>query len=253
MEQLDRIRARAALYHLLALLVDHPVADLHEGLVNGEFQSAVRGQQHTLGLQAAQLSRLTGSFQDYEADYISWFEVGARVKPRCSLQASAHMDAVETDERAEGTGQRTALFQVLLRFYHHFGMRITENAEERVLPDHLSCELEMMSFLCFREAEALLSKGDSASYLRAQHDFLQRHLVIWAPRLLGEMKALPLQTENERFIYAAVRLLVELINNHLEESSLSFPQDLCTEAQALQIKDGPLSPLMKPSSPRTAV
>lgn len=251
MKSLDRIRARAALYHLLALLVDHPVPELYEGLVNGDFQNAVRNQQNLLGLQVAQLSRLTGSFQEYEADYISWFEVGARVKPRFSLQASAYMDAVETDERAEGTGQRTALFQVLLRFYHHFGMRITENAEERVLPDHLSCELEIMSFLCFREAEALLSKGGSVSYLRAQHDFLERHLAIWVPRLQGEIEASSLRTENERFIYAAVRQLGELINSHLAESEKSLRQDDGVNAQVLHIHESPISKLVKATASRT--
>lgn len=253
MAKLDVIRARAALYHLLSLLLDHPVAELHHGLVSGELLSVLREHQNLLGLEQFHLPSLTTSYEEYEADYIAWFEVGERGKPRCSLQASAYIDAVETDERAEGSGQRTALFQVLLRFYHHFGLRITEHSAERVLPDHLSCELEMMSFLCFREAEAKASGGDYVSYLRAQHDFLQRHLGIWVPRLSQEMQSLPRRTKNEEVFYSAIGLLSELINLHLEQTSDSFKPSQSDNTQVLHIQDDPISKPSKSTLSRTAL
>lgn len=65
------------------------------------------------------------------------------------------------------------------RFYVRCGLMVAK--EGRVPDDHLSYELELMSFLCRKEAEACLSE-DLRSAIRVQtlqFDFLESHLGIW--------------------------------------------------------------------------
>jgi DMSO reductase family type II enzyme chaperone len=84
-------------------------------------------------------------------------------KGACSLYESAHI-----------TWDQTALFEDLVRAYDHFGLRRKDIAE---LPDHISVELEFLHFLTYLEHQ---NAGDAevlASLHRAQHDFLERHIV----------------------------------------------------------------------------
>jgi DMSO reductase family type II enzyme chaperone len=78
------------------------------------------------------------------------------------------------------------------RFYHHFGLSL--GGESRELPDHITTELEFMHFLTFREVAALENGQDRGPYVRAERDFLQRHLKRWLPRvrpLAEKQKAAP--------------------------------------------------------------
>jgi TorA maturation chaperone TorD len=49
------------------------------------------------------------------------------------------------------------------------------------MPDHVTVELEFMHYLAHQEAQARETGGDEESYLRAQRDFLERHLHGWWP------------------------------------------------------------------------
>jgi DMSO reductase family type II enzyme chaperone len=78
------------------------------------------------------------------------------------------------------------------RFYHHFGLSL--GGESRELPDHITTELEFMHFLTFQEVSALQKGQDRRPFLRAQRDFLQRHLARWVPQvaaLVETQKAAP--------------------------------------------------------------
>ncbi len=68
-----------------------------------------------------------------------------------------------------------------MRFYNYFGLRITPG----LMPDHVTAELEFMHYLAHQEAEAGQAGGDADSYLRAQKDFLERHLNGWWPLALA--------------------------------------------------------------------
>lgn len=67
---------------------------------------------------------------------------------------------------------------------HYERFRITPNASENEPPDHISYELEFLSFLCATEQEALdQGRQEDADGLRkAQADFLCNHLFPWANR-----------------------------------------------------------------------
>lgn len=90
--------------------------------------------------------------------------------------------ATALNEVAYAEIEASALFEELVRFYEHFGLRRLEAAE---LPDHVGVELEFMHVLCEIERHAA-ARGDETAPLRAaQRDFLDRHL----RRLLAGMHA----------------------------------------------------------------
>jgi TorA maturation chaperone TorD len=61
---------------------------------------------------------------------------------------------------------RAGTLRELIRFYNFFGFRTVEGS----MPDHLSVELEFMSRLSSGEVT------DPGSALRAQRDFIRKHL-----------------------------------------------------------------------------
>lgn len=82
-------------------------------------------------------------------------------------------EAVSIHESAYVDADVSAVFEELVRFYEHFGLRRLQNAE---LPDHLSVELEFMHFMSELENHAI-ARGDDVAPLRlAQRDFLDRHV-----------------------------------------------------------------------------
>ena len=89
------------------------------------------------------------------------------------------------------------------RFYNYFGLRLA--GELRELPDHITTELEFLHYLTFREAQIRQQGQDPSSLLRAERDFLARHLCRWVPRLqarLAKQDTLP-------FFPALVHLALE--------------------------------------------
>lgn len=81
----------------------------------------------------------------------------------CSLHASHYAKQ----------GQ-AALFEELLRWHNHFGLKRTDAA---VLPDHAAAELEFMHFLTYREHKTQINSKSVRALRRAERDFLERHLL----------------------------------------------------------------------------
>lgn len=75
-------------------------------------------------------------------------------------------------------------------FYKHFGLETGQQENNHELPDHISAELEFMHFLSFKEAHAR-EEADTellTGYVLAQHDFLQRHLLLWVPDFASKIE-----------------------------------------------------------------
>ncbi|MBS4097700.1 MAG: molecular chaperone TorD family protein [Sulfuricella sp.] len=139
--------------------------------------------------------------RELEADYLSAFETNMP-KPSVSLYEGSYLQK----------GSKAALLLELKGFYRNFGLTISE--AENDLEDALTAELEFMQFLTAKqtqvEVEGTLHKGP---YLRAQGDFLERHLANWLPTL---RKAVDAKLE-QPFYRALTELTSDFVARDLEE------------------------------------
>ncbi len=100
-----------------------------------------------------------------EAEYLATFEHGA---------------VPLYEGLCRGAAGRFGIQEEVLRFYHHFGVRLSEAARD--YPDHFATELEFMEHLVMLEMAAPDNEAVRALQ-RAQRDFLQRHVLAWAEQL----------------------------------------------------------------------
>jgi DMSO reductase family type II enzyme chaperone len=171
---------RAEAYGLLAEAFAYPEETLCRSIIDGELQAdlcdtisqACPGSAVALLALTDDLLVPAGTGCDeVESAYLSSFELDAPSSP-CPLYEGAHMR--DTD--------RAAILLEIKSFYQHFGLSVA--ADLNAPEDHLAAELEFMAFLAAKQADAEQSGRDPAPYLRAQCDFLERHLGRWLP-LLG--------------------------------------------------------------------
>ena len=162
----EQIGCRSRLYSLLSSGFRFPSPEIYEGAKTGKFSAEIQAVITNLpysGLTAGELGRGTGlSCEEFQSNYIGLFEVGNNDGPPCFLY------------EAEYAGGRMKVMEEVLRFYHHFGLRLS--TEKRDRPDHLASELEFMHLLTFKEAKAMVDGKESGAYLKAERDFLRFHL-----------------------------------------------------------------------------
>jgi putative dimethyl sulfoxide reductase chaperone len=176
--------ARSNLYALFALGFRYPTASLFEAVTNGQFLAEVKTAaselsypftvEGTLGLE------LTGDQRQFETQYLWLFDVGGPNPNTGEWEAPCFLC------EAQHNGGRLKVMQEALRFYHHFGLSLSQEKGERERPDHLSTELEFMHALTFKEAELWQQgKNDAARipYQQAERDFLQFHLTDFLPQV----------------------------------------------------------------------
>jgi len=174
--------ARSRMYRLLASAFTFPEEAFHRTALGGEFLSEVlevaAGLPYPLPLAEGEplrtvLGGVSADYVEFQSEYVRLFDVGVP-RPPCPLYGGLYL------------GSRRAVMEEVTRFYNHFGLSL--GGESRELPDHITTELEFMHFLTFQEVSALQREKDRAPYLRAQRDFLQRHLARWVPqvRVLAE-------------------------------------------------------------------
>lgn len=166
------------LYRLLADGFSYPDGESFDALKTGEFRNYAMATCGDLpydlepvfdGLVAS------GTYTDFQAEYLRIFEVGLGVPP-CPLYSGLFR------------GGRKAVMEELARFYSYFGLSIEHGSGE--LPDHITTELEFMHFLAFKELAALDQQKDPEPYRRAQADFLERQLTNWLPDLEKRLQGL---------------------------------------------------------------
>ena len=180
--------ARSRMYRLLAGAFAFPAEPFHRAVLDGGFLSEVlaiaAGLPYQLPLAEGEplrtdLAEAAPDYVDFQSEYVRLFDVGVP-RPPCALYGGLYL------------GSRRAAMEEVTRFYHHFGLSL--GGESREMPDHVTTELEFMHFLTFREVAALEKGQDRGPYLRAERDFLQRHLTRWLPRvrpLAEKQKAAP--------------------------------------------------------------
>ncbi len=169
--------ARSRLYQLLAAAFAIPNGEFHRAVQSGALIDEVVRNGAALPYPLAQaeepatrqgLEQGGPSQKELQTEYVGLFDVGMP-RPPCPLYGGEYQK------------NRQGVMEELVRFYNHFGVRLSGRTRE--LPDHITTELEFMHFLTFREVTALHFQQSRDSYLRAERDFLARHLCAWLPML----------------------------------------------------------------------
>ena len=96
-------------------------------------------------------------------------------KTAVSLHASAHLERDQTD-----------LYQELIRWYDHFGLKRRDGGE---LPDHLSVMLEFLQFTTAQEHANAKDAAAVTSLHNAQRDFIERHVMPLVDTVIGKLEA----------------------------------------------------------------
>jgi len=189
--------ARSRLYDLLARAFAVPDPPFHQAVQEGVFAAqvwdnlAALSYPLALGDEADVRQQLgeTAGHRELQSEYIRLFDVGTP-RPPCPLYGGEYKKG------------RKGVMEELIRFYNHFGLHPSSRSRE--MPDHITIELEFMHFVIFREVAALHHQQDRTSYLRAERDFLERHLCGWVPRLAERLRR-----QQPPAFYAALTRLAE--------------------------------------------
>lgn len=179
--RIENAKARNRIYALLAMGFRYPDVDCFAQLTDGSYAEAITGALDACaaGLAAdfqaslAPVLQATGSREELESSYLSAFETNMP-EPSLSLYEGSH----------HLQGNKPGLLLELKGFYRTFGLTMADS--ENDLEDALTAELEFMQFLTAKQAQAEEGALDKSPYLRAQRDFLQRHLAVWLPALQAE-------------------------------------------------------------------
>ena len=190
--------SRSRLYQLLAMAFAFPDEDLFSAIADGTFAVAVARACAVLpydlrGLDGLDLGGVATAYADFESEYIRLFDVGA-AGPPCPLYGGVYI------------GDRMKNMEDATRFYNFFHLRLSPQMHE--LPDHITTELEFLHYLTFRETELRQQGQDPASLLRAERDFLARHLCKWVPRMQARLA----KQECLAFFPALVRFALAFLN-----------------------------------------
>jgi DMSO reductase family type II enzyme chaperone len=168
---------RSHLYALFARAFRFPSLEDFGAIQGGGFASAAQESLASLpynGLQTGELGRqISVTYEAFQSSYIGLFEVGGELGAPAPLY------------EGEYGGGRMKVMEEVLRFYHYFGLKLSEEKRDR--PDHLSSELEFMHLLTFKETEGLLQGADRKAYREAQRDFLRFHLTEFAAAVAGKV------------------------------------------------------------------
>ncbi len=188
--------SRSSLYALLARALAFPQPEFHQEAIEGRLRQRIveglEGLPYRLAAGPSRDWRPVGDYDSFQSEYIRLFEVGPRGHAACPLY-SGHYGR-----------DRLHAMEELVRFYNYFGLRITPG----LMPDHVTVELEFMHYLAHREAEARQDGGDTDSYLRAQRDFLERHLNGWWPLALAAAQ----RQRPQRFYRSLMALILRLLS-----------------------------------------
>lgn len=204
--------ARGSLYWLLAAVFKYPSQEIFAAYRNGTFfdelNHALVDTPHAEGLTEALndlerdlrpcISRIT--FTDLQVAYSKTFDVGAP-QPPCPPYEGHYRPGIE----------RTVVLLEVSEFYKHFGLAMSEEEGKRELPDHLSPELQFLSFLTFKEGQAREEATPELlrGYLLAQRDFLERHLLQWLPAFCTKLK----QGQTSPFYSTLAELTLDLLQS----------------------------------------
>ncbi len=103
---------------------------------------------------------------------------------------------------------RGKLVAELDEIYRHAGLMVSPDLHE--LPDHVSVELEFMSFLCMKEAEYCQARNTTRAlqYQAMQTAFMRDHIACWFPAFARRLKKAAPDGLYEKLLAATYQFLL---------------------------------------------
>jgi len=164
------------LYRFFAACFGQPSRDRFAWLSGREFRGLLKQLALELGFECPSTRPARfGDYADYEAAYLSLFEVGVP-QPPIPLLESAH-------------SQRAVPQEIILEcvnFYEVLGLRPSGSAFPA---DHLITQLEFLAAARYLR-ESKTDPEEVATLQRLEADFLERHLLSWLPAASNKLSAL---------------------------------------------------------------
>ena len=194
-EAMTRSLARSCLYRFFSEFFLYP----KEGAFSKNFEEAFQasgalgqpaGLQETLAKAAGCPREITDLRSDYAL--VFGYTIGKACPPYETEWGTTHIFN-QTQELADISG-----------FYRAWGLGISDQAHARL--DHLSVELEFMSYVALKEAYAL--DGGQEENLdvcrQVQAKFLSEHLGTWVPAFMCRLESLAVESSFYRFLAQAL-------------------------------------------------
>jgi len=170
----DITGARGTLYRSLLEPFQFPSTDLNEQFMSGAWGQRLIANAEILkyDLPLTDVPMLESSQDKYQVEFISLFEVGMGGAP-CPLHSGHY------------SKDRMRTLEEVVRFYGFFEYSPDRSPDR--FPDHITFELEFIAHLADLQGQAANGQGDALSPLRAQRDFVTRHLTSWLPQLTANV------------------------------------------------------------------
>jgi len=190
----DVMTSRGELYLLLAEPFRFPSPAQVEQFISGLWGQRVSAIakvlncDHDYHLPLADVPTLDVSEDSHQVEFISLYEVGMGGAP-CPLHSGHY------------SKDRMRTLEEVVRFYQFFDF-VADRSPDR-FQDHITFELAFMAHLADLQWQAVAQGEDGESPLRAQRDFVARHLGSWLPQLSG----LVAQKSQVRFFSQSTDLL----------------------------------------------
>ncbi len=192
------------LYRVFAYAFGLPARERFDWLSRADSQAGLTLLCEEYGVSAPHEPRVFARYADYEAAYLSLFEVGLP-EPPVPLLESSHHRAVPAQQ----------IVLDCVNFYMVLGLRHQGSSYSA---DHLVTQLEFLAAARFaREAAADAEKR--SELLRLERDFIERHLLIWLPVAAAKLEKLdpPLFPPLLRLVHAFLAKRMESLSERALE------------------------------------
>ncbi len=179
----DHIQMRSQSYLLFALGFSHPSKEMFNTLVSGEYEHslvATSGRVVDSDLRVNSVA-LNTNYVSFESEYIRIFHTGHHGQPIVGLNASDHPGLLDGESRPDFLLHYSA-------WYRHFGLKTATDDYNNELPDHITCQLELLAWLAHLEHKAAGERAQRQAYILAQRDVLDKLLYPFLEALVKAMK-----------------------------------------------------------------
>jgi len=170
--RLNKLKEEAILYKTLAVAFSYPQDKSLRTM--GKILSLLAKKDSSIEFKNFHEALLTSNLENLQAEYSRLF----LKKPVCSPYESEY-----EEDKVSG---KSRIISDVLGFYKAFGLKV-----QKEMPDHISCQLEFLSFLSLKEAYAmengLTDKMDICA--KGRDKFIREHLSGWIEKFLNCLEA----------------------------------------------------------------